>query len=150
MANTYTSIHVHYVFSTKGRTRVLNEEVRERLWAYLGGIARENGMVAKAVGGMDDHAHLLVTLPTTVSIAKGIQLIKGGSSKWLHETFPPLRGFAWQEGYGAFSVSVSNIPETVAYIAGQEEHHRKRSFQEEYLAFLKRHDVPYDERYVWD
>ena len=129
---------------------VLSKEIRERLWAYMGGIARENDMVAKAVGGFEDHAHLLISLPTTVSMAKGVQLIKGGSSKWLHETFPALHDFAWQEGYGAFGACISNIPETIAYIANQEEHHRHKGFQEEYLAFLKKHDIAYNERYLWD
>ena len=84
MGKTYTSVHVHYVFSTKNRVPALSKEIRERLWAYMGGIARENDMVAKAVGGTEDHAHLLVSLPTTISLAKVVQLIKGGSSKWLH------------------------------------------------------------------
>ena len=150
MASTYISLNVHYVFSTKNRVPALSKEIRERLWAYMGGIARENDMVAKAVGGTEDHAHLLVSLPTTISLAKGVQLIKGGSSKWLHEIFPSLLDFSWQEGYGVFGVSVSHVPETIAYIAGQEEHHRQKSFQEEYLAFLKKHDIPYDERYLWD
>jgi len=150
MANTYTWVHIHYVFSTKNRLPVLSKEIRERLWPYMGGIARENDMLAKAVGGAEDHAHLLLSLPTTLTISKGIQLIKGGSSKWLHETFPKMHDFAWQEGYGAFGVCISNIPDTIAYIAGQEEHHRRKSFQEEYLAFLKKHDIKCDERYLWD
>jgi putative transposase len=150
MANTYTSVPVHYVFSTKNRMPVLSQQIRERLWPYMGGIARENGILARAVGGADDHAHLLITLPTTITIAKGIQLIKGGSSKWLRETFPELHDFAWQEGYGAFGICISHIPKTIAYIAEQEEHHRKKSFQEEYLGFLKKHEIKYDERYLWD
>jgi hypothetical protein len=89
-------------------------------------------------------------MPTTLSTAKGIQLIKGGSSTWVHETFPEMRDFAWQEGYGAFSVSVSHLDETIAYIKNQEEHHRQKSFQEEYLAFLKKHEIDYDEKYLWD
>jgi putative transposase len=150
MPKTYTSVYVHYVFSTKNRMPVLSKEIRERLWAYMGGIARENGMVAKAVGGFEDHAHLLVSLPTTITMAKGVQLIKGGSSKWLHETFPALHDFAWQEGYGAFGACISIIPETIAYIADQEEHHRHKSFQVEYIAFLKKHEIAFDERYLWD
>ncbi len=150
MANTYTSLNIHYVFSTKNRTPILVGNMRERLWAFMGGIARENGMKARCIGGITDHVHLLVSMPTTLSTAKGIQLIKGGSSAWVHETFPEMRNFAWQEGYGAFSVSVSHLAETIAYIENQEEHHRHKSFQEEYLAFLKRHEIDYDEKYLWD
>ncbi len=124
-------------------------EIHERLWAYLGGIARENGVKALAVGGTDDHVHMLAALPSPLSVAKAIQLIKGGSSKWLHDTFPAMRTFAWQEGYGAFSISVSGIADTVAYILGQERHHRTRTFEQEFVAFLKKHDIGYDERYVF-
>ncbi len=106
-------------------------------------------MKALAIGGVEDHAHLLISLPAKMSISKAMQLIKGGSSKWIHDTFPDKEAFAWQEGYGAFTVGVSQIADTVAYINGQEEHHRKRTFKEEFVAFLKKHDVDYDERYVW-
>jgi len=116
----------------------------------MGGIARENGMKARCIGGIADHVHLLVSIPTTLSIAKAIQLIKGGASAWIHETFPEMQDFAWQEGYGAFSVGVSQLAETIAYIENQEEHHRHKSFQEEYLAFLKRHEITYDEKYLWE
>jgi putative transposase len=83
-------------------------------------------------------------------VAKGVQLVKGGSSKWIHDTFPELRGFAWQEGYGAFSIAISGVPDTMAYIDNQQEHHRTRTFQEEFIAFLRRHGLEYDERYIWD
>jgi putative transposase len=138
MANTYTSLNIHYIFSTKNRVPILVGNLRERLWAFMGGIARENQMKARCIGGIADHVHLLVSMPKTLSIAKGIQLIKGGSSAWVHETFPEIGHFAWQEGYGAFSVSVSHVASTIAYIENQEEHHRLKSFQEEYLAFLKK------------
>ena len=150
MANTYTSLNIHYVFSTKRRAPIIGENLRERLWAFMGGIARENQMRARCIGGMADHVHLLVSMPAILSISKGIQLIKGGASVWVHETFPEMRDFAWQEGYGAFSVSVSHLDDTIAYIDNQEEHHRHKSFQEEYLAFLKKHGIDYDEKYVWD
>jgi len=150
MANTYTSINIHYVFSTKNRAPVIAGELRERLWAFMGGIARENRMKARCIGGIADHVHLLVSMPAMLSIAKGIQLIKGGSSAWVHETFPEMQNFAWQEGYGAFSVSISHVADAIAYIENQEEHHRLKSFQEEYLAFLKKHEIDYDEKYLWD
>lgn len=149
MAHSYVSTLIHYVFSTKDRRKIMTSEVQQRLWPFLGGIARHNGMKALAIGGVEDHVHLLVSLPATLSVAKGIQLIKGGSSKWIHETFPELRAFAWQEGYGAFSVGITRVRETMAYIQRQAEHHRKRSFQEEFLSFLRAHGIEYDERYVW-
>jgi len=149
MANTYTAINIHCVFSTKNREPLLIGDLKERLWAFMGGIARENGMTASAIGGVADHVHLLISMPTTLPVAKAVQLIKGGSSTWVHQTFPNVRKFAWQEGYGAFSVSISHLPETIAYIASQEEHHRKKSFQEEYLAFLQKHGIEYNEKYLW-
>lgn len=124
---------------------MLLPEVRERLWPYLGGIARENGIKALAVGGVADHVHLLLSLPPTLSLAKAMQLLKGNSSRWLHETFPKLHGLAWQEGYAAFSIGVSGVEETIAYIRGQEEHHRHRTFREEVASFLRRHGIEHDE-----
>jgi REP element-mobilizing transposase RayT len=123
--------------------------LHERLWAFLGGIARQNQMKAIEVGGVEDHIHILLSLPATMPVAKAMQLIKGGSSKWIHETFPDQRTFAWQEEYGAFSVSVSQLDKTIAYIRGQAAHHRKLTFQEEFLALLKKHRIEYDERYLW-
>src|ERR1700722_11815216 len=105
-------------------------------------------MKAVAIGGVEDHAHMLLSLPPTVSPAKALQLIKGGSSKWVHDTFPEHRLFEWQEKYGAFSVSVSQLDKTAQYIRGQPEHHRKVSFQEEFMMLLKKHRVEYDERYL--
>jgi REP element-mobilizing transposase RayT len=140
---------MHYVFSTKDRSKIITPELKERLWPYMGGVARDNNMKALAVGGTADHIHILLSIPSTTPIAKAIQLIKGNSSKWISDTFPGLRNFAWQEGYGAFSISVSGIDETIAYIQSQDEHHRKRTFQEEFLAFLRKHNIAYDERYIW-
>ncbi len=149
MANSYISLLIHAVFSTHNREPLLKSEVRQRLWPYMGGIARENGIRPVTIGGTQDHAHMLISVPATMPASKAVQLVKGGSSKWLHETFSSLRKFAWQEGYGAFSVGAAEVDGVSAYIAGQEEHHRVRTFQEEYLAFLKEYDVEYDERYVW-
>jgi putative transposase len=150
MGHSFTSTLYHCVFSTKGRRPSITLDLKTRLWPFMGGIARQNNMKAMAVGGVADHAHLLLSLPSTVPIAKAIQLIKGGSSKWVHDAFPEHRDFAWQEGYGAFSVGVAQVDETVKYIGSQAEHHRKRTFLEEFLAFLERHGMEYDERYVWD
>ena len=149
MANSYASLFIHAVFSTHNREPVLNSNLRKRLWAYMGGIARENKIKAVSIGGTLDHAHILISIPPIVPVAKAVQLIKGGSSKWVHENFNLLRNFAWQEGYGAFSLGASQVDEVATYIARQEDHHRVRSFQEEYLSFLKEHRVEYDERCVW-
>jgi putative transposase len=115
----------------------------------MGGIAREHHMKALAIGGVTDHIHLLLSLPATMPVAKAIQLIKGGSSKWIHDNFAQQHTFAWQEGYGAFSVSVSHVRDTIAYIEGQEAHHQKQSFEDEFRAFLMKHGIEFDDRYVW-
>jgi putative transposase len=123
--------------------------LRGRLWPYLGGIARENGLTAVSIGGVADHVHLLLALPATMPVAKAMQLIKGGSSKWVHDTFPDQLGFQWQEKYGAFSVSVSQVDRFIRYIEDQEEHHRKVGFQKEFRTLLEKHQIGYDERYLW-
>jgi putative transposase len=145
----YISSYFHCVFSTKERRRFIGPELRERLWPFLGGIARQNKMKAIEIGGVDDHVHLLISLPATVPVSKAMQLIKGGSSKWVHETFPDQRQFAWQDEYGAFSVSVSQLDKIIQYIKSQAEHHRRVTFQEEFLALLNKHRIEYDERYLW-
>ena len=149
MAHSYTKILIHYIFSTKNREKIMTIELQERLWAYMGGIAKGNNMKALAIGGIEDHVHLLISLPVTLSISKAIQLIKGGSSKWVHDTFQDYNKFNWQEGYGAFSVSISQIKNTIAYINRQKEHHLKESFQDEYISVLEEHVIDYDKRYVW-
>ena len=148
MSNTYTSLNYHIVFSTKNREPWLKEDIRERLWPYLGGIARENGMKALEIGGVADHVHLLLSIPASMALSKAVQLIKGGSSHWMKETFPKVTGFAWQDGYGAFTVSQSQLDAVREYIRNQEEHHRTKSFAEEYRAFLERHQVEFDERFL--
>jgi REP element-mobilizing transposase RayT len=120
---------------------MIPEDIQERLHGYIGGIARENGIPALAVGGAADHVHLLLSLPRTVSVAKAVQLVKSGSSKWLHENFPKLKNFSRQEGYGAFSIGVSQRVATVKYIEGQAEHHKRISFEEEFKKFLTAHGI---------
>lgn len=149
MPHSYLSNLTHCVFSTKERHKLITPEMQQRLWPFIGGIAKENGMKVIAIGGIADHVHLLLSLPATMPVAKAMQLVKGGSSKFIHETFPEQRTFAWQEGYGAFSVSISHVEETVAYIHRQAEHHRKKTFEEEFRAFLQKHGIEYDERHVW-
>jgi putative transposase len=147
MSHTYVSGLVHCVFSTKHRCNLIAPEIQPQLWEFLGGIARKNGFKALIVGGTGNHVHLLLSLPATVPLAKAIQLIKGASSHWMNETH--THDFAWQEGYGAFTVGISQKNHTIAYIQSQAEHHAKRSFEEEFVAFLKKHDVQYDPQYVW-
>jgi REP element-mobilizing transposase RayT len=136
MANTYTSLYYHVVFSTKNRQPFLADAVRERLFAYLGGIARENGINALEIGGVADHVHLLLSIPAPLSVSKAIQLVKGASSHWLKETFPDMVEFAWQDEYAAFTVSQSQLKDVQRYIRSQPEHHRTKTFVEEYRAFL--------------
>jgi len=148
-AMSYVSSYFHCVFSTKERRPLFPPSLQERLWPYLGGIVRQNNMQAIEIGGVADYVHLLLSLPSTLSLAKALQLIKGGSSKWVHDTFPEHRLFGWQVKYGAFSVSVSQLDKTIHYIQTQPGHHRKMTFQEEFLALLKKHRIAYDERYLW-
>src|SRR6266436_3424909 len=143
--HSFTSCLVHCVWSTKNREPSLSLDLRSRLWLYLGGIAKQNQMKMLAIGGVADHVHVLLSLPAALSVAKAMQLLKGNSSKWIRETFPKMHSFAWQEGYGAFSVGVSGVDATVAYIRSQAEHHRTRSFRQEYVAMLKKHGFAHDE-----
>jgi len=148
MSHTYCSSLFHCVFSTKERQRTIIAEIQPRLWAYMGGIAREHQMKALGIGGMEDHVHLLLSLPSSVPIATAMREIKSASSHWMHQTCQ-IESFEWQEGYGAFSIGWSQVSSTLEYIAGQKEHHRTRDFQAEYIAFLKKHRIEYDPRYVW-
>jgi REP-associated tyrosine transposase len=150
VSHTFTHLLYHLIFSTKGRQPLIDPELQPRLFAYLGGIVRELNGQATAIGGMPDHVHLLVHVPPTIAISDALRVIKTNSSKWVHETGPERHHFAWQAGYGAFSMSRSHREAVADYIARQAEHHRRRSFQEEFLEFLKRHDLEYDERYIWD
>jgi len=149
MTNTYTSLFYHIVFSTKNRVPFITPEIEQRVWEYIGGVARHHELAALQVGGIDDHVHVLTISPPKLAPSQIAQHIKGDSSKWIHDTFPELRSFSWQEGFGAFTVSKSGLPAVVRYIQSQREHHEKQDFQAEYLDFLRRHGVEYDERYVW-
>ncbi len=148
MPSTYLSLHYHLIFSTKERHRIIADPWRERLHAYLGGAVRMLGGIPEAVGGTADHVHMLVGLRATHCLAEVLREIKRSSSQWVHETLG-VAEFAWQEGYGAFTVSASGIAAVKKYILQQEEHHRKRTFQEEYVEILRRSGVAYDEQYLW-
>jgi REP element-mobilizing transposase RayT len=149
MANTYSSLFYHIVFSTKNRTTFIRPEIEARVWAYIGGVARKHKMTAIQVGGVEDHVHALVLAPTVLAPAEIAKYLKGDSSKWIHETFADLQDFGWQDGYGAFTVSKSNVPMVVSYIQNQRAHHQTQTFQDEYREFLQKHGVEYDERYLW-
>jgi putative transposase len=142
-------LNYHFTFSTKNREPWISQSIEDRIWSYIGGVARKQKMTALQVGGIDDHIHTLVMAPPTLSPSQIAQYLKGDSSKWIHQEFPKLRGFEWQDGYGAFTVSTSQIAEVIKYIQNQREHHRKKTFQEEYLELLEKHCVAYDERYLW-
>jgi REP element-mobilizing transposase RayT len=150
MGQTFTQLYYHLVFSTKERYPFLDGDLQPRMFAYLGGILRELRGTALQVGGMLDHVHILCSLPPTISISKALQVIKANSSGWLHETWPERRAFAWQAGYGAFSVSRSSCDSVQRYIVNQQEHHRRLTFKEEFIRLLKKHGIEYDERYLWE
>lgn len=116
----------------------------------MAGIACDNRMTPIQIGGMPDHVHAVVALPATLSLSDAVKQLKGGSSKWIKDAIPGLRGFAWQDGYAGFSVSKSNLKDVVAYVQTQREHHRIKTFQEEYVAFLERHEIEFDPKYLWD
>jgi REP element-mobilizing transposase RayT len=141
MAHTYTCLLYHVVFSTKDRRKQIPENIQSRLWSYMGGIARTNNFKALAVGGVEDHCHLLLSLPPTITVAKAVQLIKAGSSKWMHEEVG-RRLFVWQESYGANTIGVSQIPNTILYVQNQLEHHKRHTFDEELASIIKRHSLP--------
>ena len=142
-------VRVHLVWSTYRRQPWIEPTWQERLYRCLAGTARRKGAIALAVGGARDHIHVYVSLSAGTSLASLVDALKANSSRWIHETFPHLRLFSWQKGYAAFSVSQSNVESVRSYIAQQAQHHRQMSFREEYLLFLQRHGIAYDERYVW-
>jgi REP element-mobilizing transposase RayT len=144
MSHTYSSIRIHAIFSTKERQKRLREEIQPKLWAYIAGIARHHAFKALDIGGVEDHCHALILLPPTMPLSKAIQILKGCSSIWLNDTGVAGNNFAWQECYGAFSVSASQTQEVVEYIKNQPEHHKKHNYGEEFLELLKRYGIAYD------
>src|SRR5205809_377551 len=149
MANTFSQIYLHIVFSTKNRIDMINPDIEARVWAYLGGIARKHKMTALQIGGIDNHAHALIGAPPTIAPFQIAKYLKGDSSHWIHQEFSDLSGFAWQDGYGAFSVSRSLVPTVTEYIRRQREHHKKQSFEDEFIELLRLHEIDYDEKYLF-
>lgn len=150
MANTYSQLFYHLVFSTKSRRKLIDPEFESRVWAYIGGVARKHELTALQVGGIEDHIHSLVMAKPVIAPFQIPQWLKGDSSKWIHLEFPTIRMFCWQDGYGIFSVSKSQVPDVIKYIENQREHHTKQTFEEEYISLLRVHGVEYDERYIFD
>jgi len=149
MPHSYSTLLAHVVFSTKDRMRFMDSQIRSDLFAYMGGIVREMGGTARIINGIEDHVHMLISLASDVAIADCLRVVKTNSSRWVHQTIGNHRNFAWQTGYGAFSVSASNEKEVIKYIRDQEQHHRRMTFQEEFIALLRKHGVAFDERYLW-
>ena len=150
MPQSFSSLVVHSVFSTKEREPLLVRDVRKPLHAYLSGVARNLKCPCYRARGVDDHVHLALALSRTITVANLVKTLKISSSKWLKDQSPQLREFAWQRGYGAFSVSPSHLDHLCDYIDNQEEHHQTLSFEDEYRTLLKKYDLDYDERYMWD
>ena len=151
MPQSLARVVLHVVFSTKNREPFLkDDDVRNRLHAYMAGVLQRIGCEPILIGGVEDHVHVLCNLSRTVTIAQLVEEAKKSPSKWVKEQGPQYREFFWQTGYGSFSVSQSNVEQVRAYIATQEEHHRKVSFQDEFRALCRKHGVEIDERYAWD
>lgn len=151
MGQSLAQIYVHIIFSTKHRKPFLKEtELRTKLYAYLAGICKKQDCPALIIGGVEDHVHILCRLGKTIEVATLIREVKRGSSLWIKVQRKDLQDFHWQDGYGAFSVSPSHVPDLKEYIANQEEHHRRESFQDEFRRICKKYGVEIDERYVWD
>ncbi len=150
MAHTFTNLQTHVIFSTKDRAPSIKKELKSRLFAYLGGIVRELQGKPVTINGTADHVHLLLWMPPALSVSETLRILKTNSSRWVNNECGMKGSFAWQAGYGAFSVSHSNAPAVVSYIQAQQEHHKKLSFQDEFVAFLKRNAIDFNERFLWE
>jgi REP element-mobilizing transposase RayT len=150
MPQSLARLHIHLIFSTKSREVMLTDGIRDSLHAYMATVLQNIGCTPVLINSVEDHVHILFDLARTVTVSSAVEDVKKASSKWLKTRGTALGGFSWQAGYGAFAVSESNVAAVRDYIANQQEHHRTKTFQEEYRAFLERHQIAYDERYVWD
>ena len=149
MANTYSHCYNHIVFSTKNRVDLIHQDIEDRVWAYIGGILRKHNMTALQIGGIDNHIHALTSSRPSVAPSQIAQYIKGGSSLWIHQEFQHLNNFAWQDGFGVFSVCKSHASKGVEFIKNQRKHHEKQTFEEAYIELLTLHEIEYDERYLF-
>ena len=146
MSHSYLQNVLHIVFSTKERRKTIPKEFQPRLWSYVAGICQHSKIFVHAIGGMEDHIHCLVQVPATLAVAEALRTLKSNSSRWAGQEGCEME---WQQGYGGFSVSASIVPTVVRYIQNQEKHHKKMTFEEEFLALLKKHGVKYDPKYVF-
>ncbi|MBI3650921.1 MAG: IS200/IS605 family transposase [Acidobacteria bacterium] len=149
MPHSYVNLIYHIIFSTKDREPIITNAYQERLYEYIGGIIRAQGGIVLAINGIADHVHVLAKLRQDKALSEVIRDCKANASGWMHKVFPEQKDFAWQNGYGAFTVSASQIAEVRNYIANQEKHHQKRSFRDEFLAFLQANEIEFDEKYLW-
>jgi REP element-mobilizing transposase RayT len=149
MSHSYSNLLSHVVFSTKDRQPLIDAEMKPRLLGYMNGIVDESGGKVLSLNAMADHLHMLWELPPTLALSDSMRVVKTNSSRWVHETWGSQKPFAWQTGYGAFSVSRSNVSAVATYIEEQESHHRKRTFQEEFIELLVKHGIDYDPKYVF-
>jgi len=146
MSHTFTKNHQHIIFSTAERRKLIDKRFQPKLWAYIAGICHNHEIFVRVIGGVEDHIHMLLELPPTLAVAKTVLTIKSNSSKWVSELG---RSFAWQKGYAAFSVSASNVAAVERYIRNQEQHHRKVTYENEFIGFLRKHRVPFDPKFVF-
>ena len=149
MAGTFSANYYHLVFSTKARAPLITGEIQPRLYEYIGGIIRSEGGHLVKIGGIEDHLHLLVSLGPKHRLSDLIRVVKSKSTRWVKETFPDQNNFAWQEGFGSFTVSQSNLEIVQSYLEKQQEHHRTKTFKDEFRNFLVKHDLEYDEKTIW-
>jgi putative transposase len=150
MAGTYSQLIYHIIFSTKRREPLITPRLQADLYSYVGGILSCQQGILLEVGGMPDHVHLVIRVKPDLSVSEIVRLVKANSSKWVNERLDHAGRFAWQTGYGAFSVSVSQLSAVREYVRTQEQHHRKKTFQEEFVDFLRRHEIGFNEQYLWD
>ena len=150
MVQSVANILVHIIFSTKNRQPMISQEIMQELHSYMAGIAHAQDSKVHEIGGVEDHVHLLVSLPRTLQLSKLIENIKKGSSKWIKTKGHSYKGFSWQNGYGAFSIGQSAYENLRKYIKTQKDHHKTISFQDEYINFLQKYQISYDEKYLWD
>jgi len=150
MANTYSQLNIHCVFAVKGRENIITKNFRDDLHRYMSGILKNDGSYPLAVGGWKDHIHVFFELPVTMPVAKQLQMLKATASTWINNNRLVKGKFNWQDGYSAFSYSRSQRDTVIKYIMNQEEHHKKKTFKEEYLELLKNFAIPYDEKYLFE
>ena len=150
MANTYSHLLYHCIWSTKNRKALIHSDVESQIWAIVVETAKNHGMFVKKAGGIENHIHVLIEIPKTLSVSEAMKRLKGGSSNAIQQSGLIRKEFAWQIGYAAFSVSKSAVPEISRYISNQREHHRIKTFEEEMIAMLGKHDIEFDRKYVFD